>query len=189
MPPSAPKAQLSAVPRGAFFHGLRPAAAQAFGQRYQGNNNGFWDLQERTMPVPDGWRTPTIEDSSHRANNSRVVDYPFPHDQVHRQRVTPSEGVEVVDKVEDPDDEKPKNLSWSQRMKHVSWAWFTLTMATGGIANVLHTGNVPFRPGLLEPMLQRPTDDSQYLTASMVSTRSASFSCYSTSCSTSSSGP
>lgn len=26
-----------------------------------------------------------------------------------------------------------RNLSWRQRIKHVSWAYFTLTMATGGI--------------------------------------------------------
>jgi hypothetical protein len=26
----------------------------------------------------------------------------------------------------------PKNLNWKQRIKHVTWAYFTLTMATGG---------------------------------------------------------
>jgi hypothetical protein len=42
---------------------------------------------------------------------------------------------------EDEDEaEKPKHLSWKQRMQHVTWAWFTLTMATGGIANVVHDG-------------------------------------------------
>lgn len=35
---------------------------------------------------------------------------------------------------------RSKNLPWKQRLRHVTWAWFTLTMATGGIANVLNTG-------------------------------------------------
>jgi hypothetical protein len=41
------------------------------------------------------------------------------------------------------DDEPPPiemNLSIKQRLKHVSWAWFTLVMATGGIASTLHAG-------------------------------------------------
>jgi hypothetical protein len=37
--------------------------------------------------------------------------------------------------------DKPTHLTWKQRIEHVTWAWFTLTMATGGIANVLHSGN------------------------------------------------
>lgn len=35
------------------------------------------------------------------------------------------------------------SLSWRQRIRHFTWTWFTLTMATGGIANVLYT--VPYR--------------------------------------------
>lgn len=32
-------------------------------------------------------------------------------------------------------------LTWKQRIRHFTWTWFTMTMATGGIANVLYTGN------------------------------------------------
>ena len=31
-------------------------------------------------------------------------------------------------------------ISWRHRIKHFTWTYFTLTMATGGIANVLYTG-------------------------------------------------
>ncbi|KAL4787531.1 voltage-dependent anion channel-domain-containing protein [Aspergillus varians] len=34
-------------------------------------------------------------------------------------------------------------LNWKKRIRHFTWAFFTLTMATGGIANVIY--NVPYR--------------------------------------------
>lgn len=36
------------------------------------------------------------------------------------------------------DDHFPVKLSFKQRMRHFTWTWFTMTMATGGIANVLY---------------------------------------------------
>ena len=39
--------------------------------------------------------------------------------------------------------EDRKTLSFKERIRHFTWTWFCLTMATGGIANVLYT--VPFR--------------------------------------------
>lgn len=33
-----------------------------------------------------------------------------------------------------------RRLSWRERIRHFTWTWFTMTMATGGIANVLYTG-------------------------------------------------
>lgn len=33
-------------------------------------------------------------------------------------------------------------LKLKERIRHFTWTWFTMTMATGGIANVLHTGKL-----------------------------------------------
>lgn len=41
-----------------------------------------------------------------------------------------------VEREEDP----RRTLSWRERLRHFTWTWFTMTMATGGIANVLWTG-------------------------------------------------
>ncbi|KAL4869339.1 hypothetical protein BDV12DRAFT_185229 [Aspergillus spectabilis] len=34
-------------------------------------------------------------------------------------------------------------LNWKKRIRHFTWAFFTLTMATGGVANVIY--NIPYR--------------------------------------------
>lgn len=38
-------------------------------------------------------------------------------------------------------------IGFRRRIRHFTWTWFTMTMATGGIANVLYTG-MPFRENL-----------------------------------------
>jgi hypothetical protein len=86
------------------------------------------------------------------------------------------------------DDEPPPNemnLSIKQRLKHVSWAWFTLVMATGGIASVLHAG----MPLLVLASYLDDLLEQQYPSASQVSGRAALSSSLRTSSSTSASGP
>jgi hypothetical protein len=32
------------------------------------------------------------------------------------------------------------HLHFKERIRHFTWTWFTMTMATGGVANVLYSG-------------------------------------------------
>lgn len=105
-------------------------------------------------PGDDGYRTPTIEDSVNAEAND---GFPFP---VQRPRSTTTVDAESNNPrfrltVSDSHGEKfratgpgridlseanwPVKLSWKQRIRHITWAFFTLTMATGGIANVLYS--------------------------------------------------
>lgn len=52
-------------------------------------------------------------------------------------------GIKVQDDADDMSEkEAPLRLSLRERLRHFTWTWFTMTMATGGIANVLHTGTL-----------------------------------------------
>lgn len=112
---------------------------------YRGDNDEWLGISRSSRP--DGWRTPTIEDSEHPANRPKDSGDSLLSNRSSTERRRDTE-VEEADQsnMQPPiiatvtEDEKPKYLSWKQRLKHVTWAWFTLTMATGGIANVLYSG-------------------------------------------------
>lgn len=118
-------------------------------------------------PGDDGYRTPTIEDAEQTLAVLGVTDVPSlgagaNTRQVHTsaleaalQKVTSRatdqtasnkefshcvdrDGPELTRKVTDA---SASRLSWKKRIRHVTWAYFTLTMATGGLANVLYEGN------------------------------------------------
>lgn len=57
-----------------------------------------------------------------------------------------SEKKDLPKTADDEDDaaiRRHAKLPWRERIRHFTWTWFCLTMATGGIANVLYA--VPFR--------------------------------------------
>ena len=113
------------------------------------------------IPGDDGYRTPTIEDAERTLSILGVVDSPRNGARdVHTsaleaalQRVS-SRATENHAKKEyshsgEPDgvnlgQTRPQptapKLGWKKRIRHVTWAYFTLTMATGGLANVLYEG-------------------------------------------------
>ncbi|KAL8962382.1 MAG: hypothetical protein Q9183_005166, partial [Haloplaca sp. 2 TL-2023] len=102
-----------------------------------------------TQPGQDGFRTPTFEDyerdRANRANGTKEKvesgnDSPRPHS---AGRL----GMQSVSKLAEHVDHGLEKLHWRVRIRHFTWNFFSMTMATGGIANVLYT--VPYRfPGL-----------------------------------------
>lgn len=93
----------------------------------------------------------------HRLNSSSTISA-IRHVQFHRpsvdhgkrgQKSTSRGGTRnSLDDVNDVDEKSEISLeenigalakiAWKQRIKHFTWTWFTMTMATGGIANVMY---------------------------------------------------
>ncbi|GKZ73545.1 hypothetical protein AnigIFM50267_010475 [Aspergillus niger] len=112
-------------------------------------------------PGDDGYRTPTIEDTQNDlAENSGGDSYFHPRgsiisqahtsalDAIHSSSYRKSEGdgdegVDGMAYSQSEAETRPSGLGWKKRIRHITWAFFTLTMATGGIANVLYF--VPYR--------------------------------------------
>ncbi|CEJ55266.1 Putative C4-dicarboxylate/malic acid transporter [Penicillium brasilianum] len=117
-------------------------------------------------PGDDGYRTPTIEDAERtlavlgvdaprQGNNAREVHTSALEaalQKVTSRATDQAAGNKELSHCEDRDrveltrkvtDASASKLSWKKRIRHVTWAYFTLTMATGGLANVLY--EVPYR--------------------------------------------
>ena len=120
-------------------------------------------------PGEDGYRTPTIEDAE-RALSDRPVSvyegrnldlYPSTSARIRQVHTSALESLRDANLRTAQGDEKDQLdgpcqdarsslhsvpiLSWKQRIRHITWAFFTLTMATGGIANVLYDGKSDIR--------------------------------------------
>jgi len=100
-----------------------------------------------------GSKTPAIGDSDHppnlwRSDESRggPIDLPSPpqgqttQEQLDRYCKTDSKSAPQVDPQNGESTAWKIDLSWRERVKHTTWAYFTICMATGGLANALHAG-------------------------------------------------
>lgn len=121
------------------------------------------------LPGDEGYRTPTIEDTENSVNQWPYLSNDFAQLQqipsigeIHANTLDAINRLAYRTKSRDADgsvptvklrtrssqgssevrteSEIPDKLSVKQRVRHLTWAFFTLTMATGGIANVLYSG-------------------------------------------------
>ena len=93
------------------------------------------------MPSPgqDGYRTPNIHDyESIGAEISAVQEVKSSGEEKNVVNNPPS--VRILGKHSPKLDLTLEALHWRERIRHFTWTFFTITMATGGIANVLSTG-------------------------------------------------
>ncbi|KAL4932276.1 putative C4-dicarboxylate transporter/malic acid transport protein [Aspergillus undulatus] len=111
-------------------------------------------------PGADGYRTPTIEDTeeglskalSNGDSSNVMLQTPGSRlREVHSSALESTHSPLVrraQNEVEIPiarsiSETTAGKLNWKKRIRHFTWAFFTLTMATGGIANVIY--NIPYR--------------------------------------------
>ncbi|KAI9752520.1 MAG: hypothetical protein M4579_005596 [Chaenotheca gracillima] len=142
-------------------------------------------------PTDDGYRTPTIEDvESYVALRERYED---PYNPAQRQQngsasgsyfppsnlATPPATKEAPTRLTEHKSETsfPQEIKISirERVRHFTWTWFTMSMATGGIANVIYNGNVvmialrfSLHRGTFRVSFTHPTE-SLFIPASIVS--------------------
>lgn len=129
-------------------------------------------IKEKQVTPEDGYRTHTFEDrdmeritgelkkQGHHlgmGNNSSQDHLPLTTFGIFgRQSANPS--------MTSLGDRLREKLQWRERIRHYTWTFFTMTMATGGIANVIHTGmprlvnplRIPFADIIVRSALQIP---------------------------------
>lgn len=106
----------------------------------------FDDLADVLSPAP---RRPSLDEKT--TDGSKSGDVADPEDEDPGAGPVPcGNGLEDADTRRRFDDvpdtasqRRRAKLPWRERIRHFTWTWFCLTMATGGIANVLYA--VPFR--------------------------------------------
>lgn len=103
-----------------------------------------------SLPGQDGWRTPTVHDYE-REKFETVDGEHATRDRRGRNKhpaITPPHAagilsIQSVVHLASQIDMGLERLHWRERIRHFTWTFFTLTMATVGIANVLYTGRSP----------------------------------------------
>lgn len=90
-------------------------------------HHGIAIPRHMSLPGRDGYRTPTVHDYELEAEEKEEKKRPTAGTKANRSRI----------------DLGLERLHWRERIRHFTWTFFTMTMATGGIANVLYTGRLP----------------------------------------------
>ena len=120
----------------------------ANGTHHQGMrvHHGIHISRHMQLPHQEGYRTPTIEDYERHSQDfdqNIIPQLPAKPASLDTNGHGSLPGVS-----EDNSATKShfslhaelEKLAWTQRLRHFTWTFFTLTMATGGIANVLYAG-------------------------------------------------
>ncbi|KAL4902858.1 hypothetical protein BDW74DRAFT_157751 [Aspergillus multicolor] len=109
-------------------------------------------LRHLRSPGTEGYRTPTIEDAEKVLTDGNAVLQPTGSRvrEAHSSALESTHGsyyraysgadLSLARTISESTGGK---LNWKKRIRHFTWAFFTLTMATGGIANVIYT--IPYR--------------------------------------------
>jgi len=97
----------------------------------------------RSASGREGYRTPTIDDDERHARGIQPEhdgNGPFPrastHTRLHSQCNSPLDGTN-----NEHSHSRTETVMWKERVRQFTWTFFTMTMATGGVASVLHTGS------------------------------------------------
>ncbi|KAL9597338.1 MAG: hypothetical protein Q9219_005204 [cf. Caloplaca sp. 3 TL-2023] len=107
-------------------------------------HNGIAIPRHMSRPGQDGYRTPTVHDYERQKMEDEGKELSISG----ARTPPPSAGIFNIPSVAHlahlgKFELTLERLHWRERIRHYTWTFFTMTMATGGIANVLYT--VPFR--------------------------------------------
>lgn len=92
-------------------------------------------------PGQDGYRTPTVEDYQQHVREAQLRPRrPGLSNRGSRLRI-PTAGVLGNVSSVSLGQSILERLEWRERIRHYTWTFFTMTMATGGVANVLYSGD------------------------------------------------
>ena len=97
-----------------------------------------YEVQNSSTTAPNGDRTPNGFATPNGQSTPNSLHHRLAQSSHHLNLSSTSLAHSILDK-----------LHWRDRIRHFTWTYFTMTMATGGIANVLYTGTISLRdPGI-----------------------------------------
>lgn len=109
---------------------------------------GIFLSKHITQSSPDGYRTPTTQDYEHQiANSAQHVHNQGGKSSGSSHTRLPTLRSGLVGKHQNLSSlnvshQIVEDLQWRERIRHFTWTFFTMTMATGGIASVIHSGRI-----------------------------------------------